>query len=401
MTPHPRRVGLFFGYAPPELGAPVMRALSLARYLSAEGEYEPVFFAPARAEVSADTGEFQQVRFESRAHLSDLIDSANLSVAVVSSPPLDVAHWAARALRDAGVVPTLVDFRDPALQAALYHYGWGPRNWSRLAKSWIKEGHLMSYAFASTAVSDHLSRLLWRQHPLAGRGIQIAPNGADVEIFSVQGDASRRAVRAELGIPQDAPVIVYLGSVAPEYEVSHFLKTCGQAIGQAGAYVLLIAIYASRDAHRVEDIRSAATEAGVRERLTVLGNIAPEAVPRYLNAADIGLTAVGRGLDYAIQVKLYEYLQCGIPVLSKAGPRSALAGFFQANPGLGWWFRSWQEVSTAVPNLCKAAPGMRSGIISEKNAERFSRRTANECFAQLMGATGRVQRTGITERMVG
>ena len=365
-----------------------MRALSLARYLSADGEYEPVFFAPTHADVSPDTHEFQQARFESRAHLTDLIESANLSAAVVSSPPLDVAHWAASALRDAQV-PMVADFRDPALQAALYHHGWGPKNWSRLAKSWIKEGHLLSYAFASTSVTDHLSRLIRRQHPLVGGGIHFAPNGADTEIFSAHDEASRRTVRAELGVPHDAPVIVYLGSVAPEYEVALFLKTCGEAIAQVGGYVLLIAMYVPRDTYRIEAIRSAAAAGGMQERLVVVNNISPESVPRYLSAADIGLTAVGRGLEYALQVKIYEYLQCGLPVVSKASPRSALANFFQANPSFGWWFRSWQDVSSAIPSLFQAAPSLRRGNDLEEDPERFSRRAANERFAQLIGNSER------------
>jgi glycosyltransferase involved in cell wall biosynthesis len=140
-------------------------------------------------------------------------------------------------------------------------------------------------------------------------------NGRDDRIFHPHNDAARAAVRAELGIPLGAPLLVYAGSVGPQYRFDLIADLAGQ-LAVRGADARLLVLSGSPD----EAQGALAGRDDLAGRVTVM-RAAPNEVPRYLAAADVGAafrtpTFSTRGVA---PVKLSEYLLCGVPVVGTAG----------------------------------------------------------------------------------
>jgi glycosyltransferase involved in cell wall biosynthesis len=122
-------------------------------------------------------------------------------------------------------------------------------------------------------------------------------------------------VRAELGIPLGAPLLVYAGSVGPQYRFDLIADLAGQ-LAVRGADARLLVLSGSPD----EAQGALAGRDDLAGRVTVM-RAAPNEVPRYLAAADVGAafrtpTFSTRGVA---PVKLSEYLLCGVPVVGTAG----------------------------------------------------------------------------------
>lgn len=149
----------------------------------------------------------------------------------------------------------------------------------------------------------------------AGAGVDpsrffTVPNGKDEREFKPD-PAARAAVRAELGVAPEAPLIAYCGSLGAQYRPERMLGfyKAVQAARPDARFVLM-------SGHE-DKARALAAEAP-----GILGFRAhPEAVPRYLAAADLGLAL--RAPSYSQRcvapIKLAEYLLVGLPVLSNPG----------------------------------------------------------------------------------
>lgn len=140
----------------------------------------------------------------------------------------------------------------------------------------------------------------------------IVANGRDGGAFHPSDEDSRRAVRSQLGIASDAPLIVYVGSFGPKYRTN--------AIGE-----LAMEMRARRPDTRVL-ILSLAPEQVRSElfgRFPDLSDFAtivrspPQDVARYLAAADVGTVFITETFSTraVLPVKTGEYLLCGVPVV--------------------------------------------------------------------------------------
>ena len=168
-------------------------------------------------------------------------------------------------------------------------------------------------------------------------------NGRDPAVFRPSDAAGRRDVRRAIGVTDDAPLIVYAGSVGAKYR-----------LGDVGA--LAVAVRRLRPDTRllvlsgsVDDARAAIlAEHGQLADAAIFMRVPPLEVPRYLAAADLGVGSFSDGfsMEAVVPTKMSEYLLCGLPV---AGTRrvgdtaSAIrAGVFQpldaGMPAVARWF---------------------------------------------------------------
>ncbi|MEO7826434.1 MAG: glycosyltransferase, partial [Allosphingosinicella sp.] len=123
---------------------------------------------------------------------------------------------------------------------------------------------------------------------------------------------SRLAVRAELGIAADAPLIAYVGSFGPKYRT--------RAIGE-----LAVELRAIRADTRLlvlslapEQVQSELFDAFPDlAAFTIVERVPVEAVARYLAAADVGTVFIAETFSTraVLPVKTGEYLLCGVPVV--------------------------------------------------------------------------------------
>lgn len=140
----------------------------------------------------------------------------------------------------------------------------------------------------------------------------VVANGRDGGVFHPFDEAGRRAVRSELGIADDAPLIAYVGSFGPKYRTD--------AIGE-----LAMEMRVRRPDTRLLFLSLAPDQ--VRAELfgrfpemsefATLVRSPPQDVARYLAAADVGTVFINETFSTraVLPVKTGEYLLCGVPVV--------------------------------------------------------------------------------------
>lgn len=181
---------------------------------------------------------------------------------------------------------------------------------------------LEAYAVRSaTAVLTRSKKAIDILVARSGAGVNLdkfylVTNGRDEKFFRPAKPDERRAVRHDLGIDDDAPMLVYVGSSLQG-------KYCGQEMLE-----FFKAVHARRkDAHLLL-LTSKPDEAGTLlnkyEEISSfchIKHVLPEKVPEFLGACDLGLVLIHPkfSMQAVAPIKLGEYLLCGLPVLATAG----------------------------------------------------------------------------------
>ncbi|HEX8240194.1 MAG TPA: glycosyltransferase family 4 protein [Allosphingosinicella sp.] len=143
----------------------------------------------------------------------------------------------------------------------------------------------------------------------------VVANGRDGRVFHPFDGQARRAVRSEIGIAADAPLIVYVGSFGPKYRT--------RGVGE-----LAMALHARRPDTRLL-VLSLAPEQVQSElldhfpdlvRFTTVLRAPFQDVARYLAAADVGTVFITETFSTrtVVPVKTGEYLLCGVPAVGTA-----------------------------------------------------------------------------------
>ncbi|MFC0710515.1 glycosyltransferase family 4 protein [Azorhizophilus paspali] len=156
--------------------------------------------------------------------------------------------------------------------------------------------------------------LLARGGPGTAPGkFQVVGNGRDTERFDPGDEASRRRMRESLGVAADAPLLVYAGSLGPQYCAEEMLRLFG-FVRRLRADARLLVLSGTPELLRPERFAKLAPAVSCL-------SVPSEAVPAYLACADLGL-ALRRGsfsMRGVAPIKLGEYLLCGLPVLASPG----------------------------------------------------------------------------------
>jgi glycosyltransferase involved in cell wall biosynthesis len=145
--------------------------------------------------------------------------------------------------------------------------------------------------------------------------IHVIPNAKDADEFQPFDDARRQRVRRELGISGDAPLVVYAGSVGPQYFPERMFAFFA-AVQRRRRDAQFLFLTGQEPAAREALERSRVAAAGIQIR-----RVLPAAVPELIAAADLGLALRQPAFSQLAvsPIKVAEYLLCGVPVLSTAG----------------------------------------------------------------------------------
>jgi len=203
-------------------------------------------------------------------------------------------------------------------------------------------------------------------HARAGAGTSIGKfhvvsNGRDVGLFKPADAGEVPKLRCDLGLPAVAPLIVYAGSIGPQYCMDEMLQ-------------LFAFVHERRDdAHFL--VLTGSPEAvppALASYPKLLGSVTTrrvtaQDVPRYLACADLGLAL--RESSFSMQavapIKLGEYLLCGLPVVVTAGIGNTAALSF----GAGLLLREMDE-----PALKAAADWFVDSVLPQRERYRASSR---------------------------
>ena len=139
--------------------------------------------------------------------------------------------------------------------------------------------------------------------------VEIVPSGISLEKYQACKEEDwREKIRAQLGIPQDALVLVYVGRMAKEKNIEELLEYQQEA-EKYGVILLLVG-----DGPHLPELKKKAEELKVTEHVIFTGMIAPEEVGHYYQAGDLFVSASiseTQGMTYA------EALAGGIPLLCR------------------------------------------------------------------------------------
>jgi glycosyltransferase involved in cell wall biosynthesis len=148
----------------------------------------------------------------------------------------------------------------------------------------------------------------------AGPSFSVVPCCADFDLFRLPLD--RAATRAELDIPADATVLLYLGSIGVEYLLDRMMALFVELRALRPEAVFLFVVNNAGDA-----VYAAAAAAGLpREAIRITGASRAD-VPALIGASDLSVAFIRS--DHSkigcSPTKIAETLACGVPVIANAG----------------------------------------------------------------------------------
>ncbi|MDX1611908.1 MAG: glycosyltransferase family 4 protein, partial [Candidatus Thermoplasmatota archaeon] len=138
----------------------------------------------------------------------------------------------------------------------------------------------------------------------AGERFHVVPNGVDAAYWEA-GEAGD--VRARHGLPEDAPLALFVGGFWPHKEVDTLIEAT--ALTQEIHLVL-----AGPDRGRAEEIRALARSLGVEARVHMVGAVDRDELRALYHACDVHASASnneGFGLTFL------EAMACGKPVVAR------------------------------------------------------------------------------------
>jgi len=233
------------------------------------------------------------------------------------------SYQAARAAqllkRDRGV-PYLFDMRgfwvDERVEGGIWDpshplYAWLYRHFKRVERTLVAEADQV--VSLTRAAVEEMRR--WEEVG-AGVPMEVIPCCVDLELFRLQEAEARATTRTTLGLPADAPVVVYLGSLGTWYLLEPMLIWFREFLRVSPDARLL---FVTR--HNPDELRSEARRLGIDPNRLVIRSAQREEVPGLLGSADLSLFFIRPTYSKTAScpTKLAESLAVGLPVVCNAG----------------------------------------------------------------------------------
>lgn len=161
------------------------------------------------------------------------------------------------------------------------------------------------------ASSDHEATRLERLYGADPTRIDVVPPGVDHEVFS-PGD--RSAARAELGLDEEGPVLLFAGRIQPLKGADVAVRALA-ALPGAVTLVVVGGPSGPDGASELRRVRSLAGELGVAARVRFVPPQPHESLPTFYRAADVCIVP-SRSESFGLVA--LEAAACGTPVVAAA-----------------------------------------------------------------------------------
>lgn len=229
----------------------------------------------------------------------------------------DLAGMAGLALKRRFDVPLLYDMRafwpderaeggawdqSKALYRALFRYFKA------------RQRELIAQADEIVVLAEEGRNALGELGPVPNVRVTVIPCCADFDHFAPAAD-SRKQRRAELDVPDGAPLLIHVGSIGCNVLLAEMLDFFAAYRDRYPAARMLLLTPG-----RMESVDRAARERGL-ERLVHVRSATREDVPEWLSAADLGIFFIRPvpSKRAASPTKLAEMLAMGLPVVTNSG----------------------------------------------------------------------------------
>ncbi len=168
------------------------------------------------------------------------------------------------------------------------------------------EAEYIHRADAVVTVSEELASLLQKRYHLSALPVVVA-NAPPYPVAAF--DVPR--LRDVVGVPDDVPLVVYSGWLAPERGVTTLVRALAYLPG-----VHLAIVVGQRRPHQ-QELEDLAIELGVRNRLHFAPYVPANNVVQYLSSASLGVIPILHYLNHEIALitKYYEYMHARLPIV--------------------------------------------------------------------------------------
>jgi glycosyltransferase involved in cell wall biosynthesis len=287
--------------------------------LSAEKPGRSALVAKYKARFAAAGVRWTRIRYHKPlvGTLHDLVAMANAARRIAqretirlvhcrSHPPMPVA-LAVKRWTGARVLFDVRDFwADTGIAKGRYLpvYRW----FKRFERNFVKGADHIN------CLAERAAEHLRQQYPEQTAHWSVIPCCADFDLFRpdpVAGAETRR----RLGIAPDACVLLYLGSIGPDYLLDEMMALFGRLRGLRPDAVFLMLVNNS-----AETIERVASAAGIPAHALRITNVPRPQVPAHIAAADMSVVFRADISKLACSpTKLGETLACGVPFIANSG----------------------------------------------------------------------------------
>lgn len=266
--------------------------------------------APGLRLVRLRAGPAEPIEKETIAGHLEEFAAGLLAFAAQEPRPYDLVHshyWqsglAASALSHAAHIP----------HVAMFHTLGEVKNRARISEEEPgerirREREIAAEAAGILTASEHEGLLLRRYYGARAESIHRVPCGIDTELFRPR---DRAVARATLGLPADAPVILWVGRLEKLKGVDILVEAMGQLAERD--FTLLIVGGDQRAEGLRADLEEQANAAGIARNLRFEGAVAHDELPEYYSAADI---CVVPSYYESFGLVAVEAMACGTPVVA-------------------------------------------------------------------------------------
>jgi phosphatidyl-myo-inositol dimannoside synthase len=216
-------------------------------------------------------------------------------------------------------IPVVFDLKDWLPDsAAAYYRNPGVQDAIRRGV-WAITRYNLARCTRITTVSPGLVRKLAE----FGFAASLITNGVDTDLFKPLPPS----IRETLGIPRDAFVLGFAGSIERWYALDTVIRTLPDILQKVPNAHLLI-VGGSLFTGYEDELRRIAAQSGVADRVTFTGLVPYNDLPSYIAAMDVGLIPLSppQWVDIALPNKFFEYSACGKPILSTPIPDMVAIG---------------------------------------------------------------------------
>lgn len=210
-------------------------------------------------------------------------------------------------------VPILYSFLSPApleyrsRERMTRHHLGGLTGRLAVAALWALERACLRRATRIHVLSEYSARQLWQLYRITRDRLVKIPGGVDLERFRPAED--RDGVRARLGLPKEAPLLLSVRNLERRMGLDTLLRAMPRVLGSHPRAQLLIAGAGSRRA----ELETLADSLGIGSAVQFLGFVPDDDLPLYYQAADAFVLPT-RDLE-GFGLVTVEALACGTPVL--------------------------------------------------------------------------------------